>query len=113
MPIAKNHCIDVLRTSKNTRLVPLDGIDDPYALTHTGQPHVLDRLIEQELLDTCRHILNSLKEPDKRLIFLKYYEGLNSKEIALIEGMPASTVRQRIMIIKAYSKERIGGAYAY
>jgi RNA polymerase sigma-70 factor (ECF subfamily) len=109
--IAKNHFIDVLRKSKNTSLVPIDLIDEQYVVNHTEQKNVIDMIIEQDVVDKCRQIIKSLKERDKRLIFLKYYEGLNSKEIALIEGIPASTVRQRLMIIKSYIKERIGDCY--
>jgi RNA polymerase sigma-70 factor (ECF subfamily) len=107
--IAKNHFIDMLRRSKNTNTVPIDLIDEQHVVNHTEQKNVIDILIEQEAVDKCQQIIKSLKERDKRLIFLKFYEGLNSKEIALIEGIPASTVRQRLMIIKSYIKERIGG----
>jgi RNA polymerase sigma-70 factor (ECF subfamily) len=110
--IAKNHFIDALRKSKNTNIVPIDSIDEQYAVNHTGQKNVVDSIIERDLVDKCQQIIKSLKERDKRLIFLKYYEGLNSKEIALIEGIPASTVRQRLMIVKSHIKERIGGCYA-
>jgi RNA polymerase sigma-70 factor (ECF subfamily) len=109
--IAKNHFIDLLRRSKNTTTVPIDVIDEQHVVNHTEQKNVVDILIEQEAVDTCRQIIKSLKERDKRLLFLKYYEGLNSQEIALIEGIPASTVRQRLMVVKSYIKERIGGCY--
>jgi RNA polymerase sigma-70 factor (ECF subfamily) len=109
--IAKNHFIDAIRKSKNTGTVPIDLIDGQYAVNHTGQKNVIDIIIEQDAVDKCRQIIKGLKERDKRLIFLKYYEGLNSKEIALVEGIPASTVRQRLMIVKSYIKDRIGGSY--
>jgi RNA polymerase sigma-70 factor (ECF subfamily) len=110
--IAKNHFIDVLRKSRNADTVPIDLMDEQHVVNHTGQKNVVDIIIEQDAVDKCQKIIKSLKERDKRLIFLKYYEGLNSKEIALIEGIPASTVRQRLMIVKSYIKERIGGCYA-
>jgi RNA polymerase sigma-70 factor (ECF subfamily) len=110
--IAKNHFIDALRKSKNTGTVPIDVIDEQHIVNHTDQKNVIDILIEKEAVDTCRQIIKSLKERDRRLLFLTYYEGLNSKEIALIEGISASTVRQRLMIIRSYIKERIGGGYA-
>jgi RNA polymerase sigma-70 factor (ECF subfamily) len=109
--IAKNYFIDVLRKSKNANTVPIDLIDEQYVVNHTEQKNVVDMIIEQDAVDKCRQIIKDLKERDKRLIFLKYYEGLNSKEIALIEGIPASTVRQRLMIVRSYIKERIGGCY--
>jgi RNA polymerase sigma-70 factor (ECF subfamily) len=110
--IAKNHFIDVLRKLKNTNSVPIDSINEQYAVNHTGQKNVIDMIIEQDVVDKCQQIIKSLKERDRRLIFLKYYEGLNSKEIALIEGIPASTVRQRLMIIRSYIKGCMGGCYA-
>jgi RNA polymerase sigma-70 factor (ECF subfamily) len=110
--IAKNYFIDLLRKSKKTNMVPIDLMNEKYIVNHTGQKNVVDIIIEQDAVDKCQQIIKTLKERDKRLIFLKYYEGLNSKEIARIEGIPASTVRQRLMVVKSYIKERIGGCYA-
>jgi RNA polymerase sigma-70 factor (ECF subfamily) len=110
--IAKNHFIDVLRKSKNSNVVPIDLIEEQCVVNHTEQKNVIDTIIEQDMVDKCQQIIKNLKERDKRLIFLKYYEGLNSKEIALVEGIPASTVRQRLMVVKSYIKEHIGDCYA-
>jgi RNA polymerase sigma-70 factor (ECF subfamily) len=84
--IAKNHFIDALRKSKNTNMVPIDLIDEQRTVNHTEQKNVIDIIIEQEAVDKCRQIIKTLKERDKRLIFLKFYEGLNSKEIAIGGG---------------------------
>ena len=110
--IAKNYFIDVIRKSKNSNSIPIDLIEEQYIVNHTEQKNIIDTVIEQDMVDKCRHIIKRLKERDKRLIFLKYYEGLNSKEIALVEGIPASTVRQRLMVVKSYIKEHIGDGYA-
>jgi RNA polymerase sigma-70 factor (ECF subfamily) len=109
--IAKNHFIDALRRSKNSKGVAINLIEEQCIVNHTKQKNIIDTLIEQELVDKCQQIIKNLKQRDKRLIFLKYYEGLNSKEIALVEGIPVSTVRQRLMIVKSYIKERIGDYY--
>jgi RNA polymerase sigma-70 factor (ECF subfamily) len=111
--IAKNYFIDVIRKSKNSNNVPIDSIEEQYVVNDTKQMNIIDTVIEQDMVDKCRHIIKSLKERDKRLIFLKFYEGLNSKEIALLEGIPASTVRQRLMVVKSYIKENIGDGYAH
>ena len=113
--IAKNYFIDVIRKSKNTNSVPIGSIDlieEPHVVNHTEKKNSIDAVIEQDMIDKCRRVIKSLKERDKRLIFLRYYEGLNSKEIALLEGIPASTVRQRLMVVKSYIKEHIGDDYA-
>jgi RNA polymerase sigma-70 factor (ECF subfamily) len=109
--IAKNHFIDVLRRSKNRKGASISLVEDQCIVNHTKQKNVIDAIIEQEMIDKCQQIIKNLKQRDKRLIFLKYYEGLNSKEIALVEGIPASTVRQRLMVVKSYIKERMGDYY--
>jgi RNA polymerase sigma-70 factor (ECF subfamily) len=111
--IAKNYFIDVMRKSKKRNNVPIDSIEGQCIVNHMEQKNIVDAVIEQDMVDKCRHIIKRLKERDKRLIFLRYYEGLNSKEIALLEGMPASTVRQRLMVVKSYIKEHIGDGYAH
>jgi RNA polymerase sigma factor (sigma-70 family) len=69
--IAKNHFIDVLRKAKNTNIVPIDLIDEQYAVNHTGQKNVIDTIIEQDEVDKCRQIIKDLKERDRRLVFLE------------------------------------------
>jgi RNA polymerase sigma-70 factor (ECF subfamily) len=110
--IAKNYFIDILRKSKHTKTVPIDIIEEQRLVSSTEQKNIIDEIIEEDMIDNCREIIRTLKENDKRIIFLKYYEGLNSREISLIEGIPASTIRQRLMIIKSYIKEQLGGNYA-
>ncbi|MDR1232355.1 MAG: sigma-70 family RNA polymerase sigma factor [Spirochaetaceae bacterium] len=99
--IAKNHCIDAVRKTGRAYATPPETLDKHAA----DQPDVIDDIIAREELDTCKRAIDSLKERDRRLVFLKYYEGLNSKEIALLEGINANTVRQRLMVIKAYVKK--------
>jgi RNA polymerase sigma-70 factor (ECF subfamily) len=110
--IAKNHFIDMLRKIRNSNNVPIDLIEEHCVVNHIEQKNVIDAIIEQDMVDKCQGIIKNFKERDKRLIFLKYYEGLNSKEIARVEGIPASTVRQRLMVVKSYIKEHIGDCYA-
>jgi DNA-directed RNA polymerase specialized sigma24 family protein len=45
------------------------------------------------------------------LFFLKYTEGLNSKEIGLLEGVSPNTIRWRLAVIKSYIAKKIGGKY--
>lgn len=105
--IVKNYCIDAIRKAERALVAPSETLDEHAA----DQPEVIDDIIAREELDTCRRAIDSLKERDRRLIFLKYYEGLNSKEIARLEGMNASTVRQRLMVIKAHLKKVMEGDY--
>jgi RNA polymerase sigma-70 factor (ECF subfamily) len=105
--IAKNHCVDAIRKTGREIAVSPESLDERVA----DQPDLLSDIIARDELDECKRIIGTLKERDKRLIFLSYYEGLNSKEIALMEGINANTVRQRLMVIKAHIKKQMGGNY--
>jgi RNA polymerase sigma factor (sigma-70 family) len=75
------------------------------------QDNFVDRIIQKDIAEKCRQCIESLNEKDKRLVFLKYYEGLNSKEISLIEGISHNTIRQRLMIVKSRIKKLLGDDY--
>jgi RNA polymerase sigma-70 factor (ECF subfamily) len=105
--IAKNHCVDVIRKMGREITVPTESLDKREA----DQPDIISDIIARDEIDICKQIIGKLKERDRRLIFLAYYEGLNSKEIALAEGINANTVRQRLMVIKAHIKKQMGDNY--
>ncbi|MDR1219350.1 MAG: hypothetical protein LBK73_07060, partial [Treponema sp.] len=64
-----------------------------------------------DIAEECRRCIESLHEKYKRLVFLRYYEGLNSKEIAVIEGAPQSTIRQRLMAVRSRLKKLLEDYY--
>jgi RNA polymerase sigma-70 factor (ECF subfamily) len=109
--IARNHFVDAIRKSKQTAPVPVETLDEQNTLKADGQKGVVDRLIDQDRTAHCRRAVQALKEKDRRLIFLKYYEGLNSTEIGFVEGIPPGTVRRRLSVIKSYMKTQLGGMY--
>ena len=49
-----------------------------------------------------REALAALESPDREIVILRYYQELKLKDIAVVMGMPASTVRYRL---KAAEKE--------
>jgi RNA polymerase sigma-70 factor (ECF subfamily) len=109
--IARNQFVDAIRRSKQTAPVPVEALDEQNALKADGQKGLVDHLIDQERAAHCAQAVQALKEKDRRLIFLKYYEGLNATEIGRIEGLPSGTVRRRLSVIMAYMKTRLGGMY--
>jgi RNA polymerase sigma-70 factor (ECF subfamily) len=110
--IAKNHLIDVYRKNKKSgRMVSLDEVAERDMIDKGTDNTIVDQVIENDSIEKCRLCIKSLHKKDQRLIFLKYYEGLNSKEIALIEGVSHNTVRQRLMAIRLRIKKLLGEDY--
>ncbi|MDR2792084.1 MAG: sigma-70 family RNA polymerase sigma factor [Treponema sp.] len=107
--IARNYFVDAIRKSKNMTPVSIEAIDGQNLVNYNNQKSVIDDIIDKEAVNACKRIIDTLNEKDKRLIFLKYFEELNSREIGLIEGMSPNTVRWRIAAIKSYIATHIGG----
>jgi RNA polymerase sigma-70 factor (ECF subfamily) len=109
--IAKNHILDLYRKTNKLSLVISDEEIDEQTISAGEQNDFVDKIIEKDMAEKCRQCIESLNEKDKRLVFLRYYEGLNAKEIALIEGIPHSTIRQRLMVVKSRIKKLLGDDY--
>lgn len=58
--------------------------------------------------DTCMNAILSLPEKLKTVVYLYYYEGYTSVEIAKILGKPQSTVRYLLSEARGILKERLG-----
>jgi RNA polymerase sigma-70 factor (ECF subfamily) len=110
--IARNCLIDMYRKNKrNIRVVSIDEVNEQDIPDKGEHNTIVDKVIEKDSIEECRLCIKSLSKRDQRLIFLKYYEGLNSREIALIEGMSRTTVRQRLMTIRLHMKKQLGEDY--
>lgn len=89
--VIKNKFIDYLR--KNKRLVFSEGII-------SQQTDIETDIFFYDMID-------SLPEYLKTPVVLKYVNGLNSKEIGNLQGIPPSTIRNRLSL--ALNKLRDGG----
>lgn len=91
--IARRRCTDIFRT-KSGEAEAID-IDDLTYLTDGSKDTERAELIE---------LIKALGEPDSRLIWLRYFYGLSSKEIGRQTGLRPNTVDKRIQ--RALSKLR-------
>jgi RNA polymerase sigma-70 factor (ECF subfamily) len=106
--IARNYFNDILRGMKKTDTVSLDTVDETDLIDHGGS-NIADEVVTADLVDRCNRAIETLRDGDKRIVFLKYFEGLTSEEIGLAEGMSPGTVRWRVSVIKACLVKKIGG----
>jgi len=68
--------------------------DDPETKLLDGER---DRLIES--------VLGTLDPDSREMAFLKYYEGLKTRQIAVVFGLPEGTVKSRLHAIREKIKE--------
>lgn len=92
--VATNHCKDVLKRAARTE-VPLESAPEPAAAS--------------EALDTTLQVVMKLPDKYRDVVYLYYYEGYTSAEIAQITGSPPSTVRNNLSEARQRLKRELGG----
>lgn len=94
---ASNHCKDELKSARRTRVVSMGERLD----ASLGATDHLDETIDAVL---------KLPPKYKDCVYLYYYEGYKTAEVADMLGIPASTVRNRLRKARALLKDSLGGS---
>lgn len=90
LTVAANHCKDVLKSAARTRAAEMPSdVEDPHS--RTGCSDVLEAVL-------------ALPPLYKDCVYLHYYEGYKTDEIARMTGAPPSTVRNRLRDARALLK---------
>ncbi|MGN0699792.1 MAG: RNA polymerase sigma factor [Oscillospiraceae bacterium] len=95
---AINLCKDRLKSPKHKAVVPID--DEP----ELAAP-------EKEDYSDVLEAVKSLPEKYKDVIWLYYYEGYQTEEIAAILGRPPSTIRKQLRDARKLLKDILGGDF--
>ena len=91
--VASNYCRDVLKSAHRTRAAEMpDDVEDPDA--SVGQSDVLQAVL-------------ALPEQYKDCVYLHYYEGYKTDEIARMSDTPPSTIRNRLRDARALLKKAL------
>jgi RNA polymerase sigma-70 factor (ECF subfamily) len=72
------------------------------------EPDALTRLLQEEEHRRLVDAIHFLPEIHREVIYLRYYAGLSTKQIALIPGIPVGTVKQRLYAARQESIRRLG-----
>lgn len=92
---AQNHCRDILKSAHRTRAAELtDDLPD-------------DRTSAEG--DQTLEVVLALPERYKTCVYLYYYEGYQTADIAALTNTPASTVRSHLSEARALLKTMLGG----
>lgn len=92
---AQNHCRDVLKSAARRCAAELPD-DVPDDRTAVGGDETLEAVL-------------ALPPKYKTCVYLYYYEGYRTAEIAALTGTPASTVRSHLSEARALLKTMLGG----
>ena len=87
-----NQCLDYKKSLTKKNTVPIENMEIPFEQK------------EGEILKE----LQLLKEDERNVLYLYYYEGYTSVEIAGILKKPQSTIRNYLHEARAILKERLG-----
>lgn len=109
---ASNHCKDVLKSAARTRVVamPQDG-PEPAADAESGLGADPAETVARGDDEVLRAVL-ALPEKYKDVVYLHYYEGRKTDEIARVLGAPPSTVRNRLRDARELLRKALGGERA-
>ena len=109
--VAANICKDVLKSAAHTRVVamPEDG-PEPAADTQTGVGADPAEVVAKD--DEVLRAVLALPERYKDIVYLHYYEGWKTDDIARHLGAPPSTVRNRLRDARGLLRAAWGGERA-
>lgn len=93
---AINHCKDKLKSWKHREVYSIDEVEEPAAEEEEDHSDVLEAVM-------------ALPAKYKDVIWLYYYEGYSTDEIALALKRPPSTIRNQMRDARKILKSALGG----
>ena len=97
--VASNICKDVLKSAARTRVDAL-----PEGVEFVDESARADASLEED--ETLQAVMR-LPDVYKDVVYLHYYEGRKTEEIARMLGSPPSTIRNRLRDARAKLKEML------
>lgn len=107
--ILKNKCFNVLQKNKKTVYS-----DDSLVFKDQEQSSNEEIVIKKELTEFLITLIRTMNYPYKEVIYLRYYNGMNLKEIAEVLQISYDNTRQIFVRAKKLLKQKcIEGGYEY
>ena len=111
--ILKNKCYNFIKKNKKLNLVESE---DVFEKSSEICNLLESQLIKEEASAFLNTLIRALKYPYKEVIYLQYYDGLNSREIAEILGISPANVRKISSRARGQLREKMlqkGYTYEY
>lgn len=103
--VAANACRNLLRERRAHPNAPLDAVPEPAAAERPGEGELRQR--DGRVLDAVM----ALPLPQREAVYLHYYEGYPTREVARIVGATDDAVRQRLSRARASLRDDLKGDY--
>lgn len=99
--IANNKALNLL---KHNNVLKFDNIDDDASFIEIPDKEISaeQQVIDNEVADTLKSIIEKLPLEQKITVFMYYYEDMSVKEIASAYGISENTVRSRLNYAKKF-----------
>ncbi|MBM71525.1 MAG: RNA polymerase subunit sigma-24 [Crocinitomicaceae bacterium] len=94
--IAHNMAIDHFRRNKKMRMVRSRDEMDVFATIQTGDAHIEDILVKDQINSDVRCLIDELPEDQREVVRMRMYDNLSFKEIAETTGVSINTALGRM-----------------
>lgn len=94
--IAHNMAIDHFRRNKKMKMVRSRDEMDVFAKIDTGDSHVEDLLVEDQIHTDVRRLIDELPVDQREVVRMRMYDNLSFKEIAETTGVSINTALGRM-----------------
>jgi RNA polymerase sigma-70 factor (ECF subfamily) len=101
--IARYHCISHFTKKRPQVRAGFDAADSSVHFREPDDPET--KLLDGERDRLIESVLGTLDPDSREMAFLKYYEGLKTRQIAVVFGLPEGTVKSRLHAIREKIKE--------
>jgi RNA polymerase sigma-70 factor (ECF subfamily) len=94
--ISHNMAIDHFRRNKKMRMVRSRDNYDVFSTIDTGETHIEDQLVMDQIHTDVRHLIDELPEDQREVVRMRMYDNLSFKEIASTTGVSINTALGRM-----------------
>ena len=101
--VTYNYCIDLIRKEKRSRDIFADEVENPPDIEAEEVP---DTALMNIKVNELRQVLRNISETDRRLLLLKYKDGIKIKEIAKMYDKSESAVKMQLKRAKEKAKRK-------
>ncbi len=108
--VTYNYCIDLIRKEKRSRDLFAEEVENPPDLEIEEVP---DAELTNMKVNELRHVLRSISDNDRRLLLLKYKDGIKIKEIAKMHGKNESAIKMQLKRAKEKAKRKHEELFSY
>jgi len=99
--IARNHCLDLVRKQK--RLVSSDSEALDHLISPVGNPY--EQMEDDMKRQRIKILLSQLPLEEREILFLRFFEDMSYRDVALAMNKPLGTVKYLIHKAKEWMKE--------